>query len=137
MLRLQKGVLWINPLHISSELLLISSGLLSCIFLQPSNYSIYKKDSGGKNKKNLASDKCFGMVGTCQERMEGNCTADRTGEACRFTAFTISGSSFNDVIVINISRRMKDCTLVEAYGQLPTPYIKVRTIGSVLLFESS
>lgn len=133
----RKETYGLTPLHISSELLLIPSGLLSCISLQPSHYSIYKKDRGDKHTINLASDKCFGMVGTCQERMEEKFTADRRGETCRYTILTISGSSFNGLIVINISRRMKDCTLVVAYGQLPIPYIKVRTKGSVPLFESS
>jgi hypothetical protein len=68
--------------------------------------------------------------------MDGNRTADRTGEICRYTVLTINGSPFSGLIVINISRRMKDYTLVAAYGQLPIPYIKVRTKGSVLLFES-
>jgi len=53
---------------------------LSCISFQPSNYSIYMKDHSDNHMINLASDKCFGMVGTCQEEMVGNCTADRIGE---------------------------------------------------------
>jgi len=106
-LRPQKGVFWINPLHKTLEPLLIPSRLLSCISLQPSNYSIYKKDRSDNHTKNLASDKCFGMVGTCQEKMEGNCTSDRTGETCRYTVLTINGSSFSGLIVINIRRLMK------------------------------
>lgn len=136
-LRPQKGVVWINNLHISSELLLIPSGLLSCISHQPGNYSIYKKDRSDNHTINVASDKCIGMVGTRHKRMEGNCTADRIWETYRYTVLTINGSSSSGLIVINISRLMKDCTLVVAEDQLPIPCFKVRTKGSVLLFESS
>jgi len=84
-------------------------------FRQTLHYSVYKKDRSDNHTINLASDKCFGMVGKCQERMEGNCTADKTGETCRHAVLNINGSSFSGLIVINKRRLMKDCTLVVAF----------------------
>ena len=92
-------------------------------FRQTLHYSVYKKDRSDNHTINLASDKCFGMVGTCQEGMEWNCAADRTGETCRYAVHNINGSSFRGLIVINISRLMlinisrlmKDGTLVVAF----------------------
>ena len=48
---------------------------------------------------------------------------DRTGETCRYAVLNINGSSFSGLIVINIRRLMKDCTLVVAFDVQVTVHL--------------
>jgi hypothetical protein len=117
----RKGVTLIKSLHISPELL-PSSSLLPCGFLESCNHSVYKRSRSHNRVINLASDKCCGLVGTRQKRMERNTITERNGEACRSIVLTVSGSSFSGISVISMTRHMKYYTLVVVYVQLPMPY---------------